>query len=163
MTKAHPRSTCDLCDDHGSKLQILEPVFQSYGGVSAFFGAIETIRCHEDNSRLREMLATRGAGRILVVDGGGSRRRALFGDQLGGKALSNNWAGLVIHGAVRDVQALSSLPIGVLALCAIPIRGERHDQGDVGVEVSFAGVRFVPGAMLYADANGVIVSDSPVH
>lgn len=162
MTTANPRSTCDLCDDFPDSVQVLEPLFHCYGGVNSFHGPITTLRCLDDNGLLREILATPGNKRVLIVDGGGSRRRALFGDQLAGRALSNNWAGVLINGAVRDVAALSGSPIGVFALCAVPMRGGRQGSGEVDVEVRFAGASLKPGAMLYADANGIIVADRPL-
>jgi regulator of ribonuclease activity A len=150
-------TTPDLCDTH-PEVQVAEPLFRGYGGRVAFHGAIATVRCHEDNSRVRELAGTPGQGRVMVVDGGGSLRRALLGDQIAATAARNGWAGFLIHGAVRDVEVLAQLDLGVQALAAHPMKTEKRGLGEVDVPVRFAGVDFHPGHWLYADANGVIVS-----
>ncbi|MFT4257793.1 MAG: ribonuclease E activity regulator RraA [Pseudoxanthomonas sp.] len=154
-----PWTTPDLCDAHPD-VRVAEPPFLDFGGKTAFFGRIVTIRCYEDNSRVREQVALDGRGKVLVIDGGGSLRRALLGDMLAEAAVNNGWAGVLVNGGVRDVQALAALPLGVKALAATPMKTDKRGVGEVDVEVGFAGVRFVPGQWLYADANGVIVSDS---
>lgn len=150
-------TTPDLCDDHPDVL-VVDPVFRSYGGRAAFHGRIVTIHCFEDNSRVRELANTPGEGRVIVVDGGGSVRRALLGDQIAAAAARNGWSGLLIHGAVRDVDALAETDLGVQALASHPMKTDKRGLGDVDVTVTFAGVTFVPGEWLYADRNGVIVS-----
>lgn len=150
-------TTPDLCDTYPD-VQVAEPLFRGYGGRVAFHGAIATVRCHEDNSRVRELAGTPGQGRVMVVDGGGSLRRALLGDQIAATAARNGWAGFLIHGAVRDVEVLAQLDLGVQALAAHPMKTEKRGLGEVDVPVRFAGVDFHPGHWLYADANGVIVS-----
>lgn len=154
----HPSwTTPDLCDAH-PEVQVVEPRFVDFGGATMFCGRIVTVRCLEDNSRVRELVAAEGTGRVLVVDGAGSVRRALLGDMLAEQAVANGWAGLLIHGAVRDVQVLCNLPLGVKALAAAPKKTEKRGLGEVDVPVRFAGVEFTPGHWLYADANGVIVA-----
>ncbi len=150
-------TTPDLCDTH-PEVQVAEPLFRGFGGRVAFHGAIATVRCHEDNSRVRELAGTPGQGRVMVVDGGGSLRRALLGDQIAATAARNGWAGFLIHGAVRDVEVLAQLDLGVQALAAHPMKTEKRGLGEVDVPVRIAGVDFHPGHWLYADANGVIVS-----
>ncbi|MGX5729860.1 ribonuclease E activity regulator RraA [Pseudoxanthomonas beigongshangi] len=154
-------TTPDLCDAHPD-VQVAEPRFRGFGGRVAFHGAIATVRCHEDNSRVRELAGTPGLGRVMVVDGGGSLRRALLGDQIAANATRNGWAGFLIHGAVRDVEVLAQLDLGVQALAAHPMKTDRRGLGELDVPVRFAGVDFHPGHWLYADANGVIVSASPL-
>ncbi|MBT8084621.1 MAG: ribonuclease E activity regulator RraA [Woeseia sp.] len=152
-------SICDLCDEHEDKVQIADPVFLNYGGRTAFGGSIVTIKCHEDNSRVKELVATPGAGKVLIVDGGGSSRRSLLGDQLAAQAATNGWAGFVIYGALRDVEVLADLDIGIKALSAIPLKTVKRGLGDRDVPVRFAGATFTPGAHVYGDLNGLIVSD----
>lgn len=154
-------TTPDLCDAH-PEVQVVEPRFRGFGGRVAFHGAIATVRCHEDNSRVRELAGTPGQGRVMVVDGGGSLRRALLGDQIAANAARNGWAGFLIHGAVRDIEVLAQLDLGVQALAAHPMKTEKRGLGEVDVPVGFAGVDFHPGHWLYADANGVIVSMRPL-
>ena len=155
-------SVCDLCDAHEEQLQVAEPVFRDYGGRLAFSGEIETVKCHEDNSLVKNLVATPGQGRVLVVDGGGSLRRSLLGDQLAAKALHNAWSGIVIYGAIRDIEVISTLEIGVKAINVIPLKTEKRGRGDQGVPVTFAGVTFRPGEYLYADSNGLVVSNHPL-
>lgn len=152
-------TTPDLCDAH-PEVAAAEPLFRDYGGNAAFCGSIVTIRCFEDNSRVRDLVATDGRGKVLVVDGGGSLRRSLLGDMLAEKAVANGWSGVLVHGCVRDVEALAKLPLGVKALASCPLKTEKLGVGEVDVEVAFAGTVFVPGHWLYADGNGVIVAVS---
>jgi len=137
---------------------VADPLFQSYGGRSRFSGRISTIRCREDNSRFRELIVQDGIGRVIVIDGGGSLRRALVGDQLAAIALSNRWQGIVVHGAVRDAEALANLPLGVFAMGLCPMRPANDGAGEQGIIVRFAGISFEPGHYLYADRNGIVVA-----
>lgn len=152
--------TCDLCDDHPDNVSVCEPMFASFGGREAFGGEIVTVKCHEDNSRVKELLATPGQGKVLVVDGGGSLRCALMGDLIGESAVQNGWEGVVIYGCVRDVDALGTLDLGVHAVAAIPLKSVRKGVGETNLPVTFGGVTFRPGHFVYADNNGVIVADS---
>ncbi|HEX7804166.1 MAG TPA: ribonuclease E activity regulator RraA [Pseudoxanthomonas sp.] len=151
-------TTPDLCDNH-PEVAVADPVFRDYGGNPAFCGRIVTIDCFEDNSRVRDLVATDGRGKVLVVQGGGSLRRSLLGDMLAERAVANGWSGLLINGCVRDVEALAKLPLGVKALAAFPVKTEKRGAGEVDVAVTFAGVTFLPGQWLYADGNGVIVAN----
>lgn len=155
-------TTPDLSDAHGASLRVLDPLFTSFGGREAFSGEVVTLSCFEDNSFVKSSAQEPGEGRVLVVDGGGSVRRALLGDQIAERFATHGWSGLVINGAVRDVEILRTLDLGVLALAAIPVRTEKRDLGDLGVPVTFAGITIRPGDHLYADANGVVVSEAPL-
>lgn len=157
-----PHYTADLCDAHEADLHVLEPLFQAYGRVTAFDGPIATVKCYEDNSKVREAVAEPGDGRVLVVDGGGSMRRALLGDNLAEMATRNGWKGLVINGCIRDSAAINELELGVRALGTIPLKTHKRGEGQRDVSVSFAGVTFRPGEHLYADADGVVVAARPL-
>lgn len=154
-------TTPDLCDQHPEVL-VAEPVFRSYGGRVAFAGTAVTVKCFEDNSRVRELAATPGQGRVMVVDGGGSLRRALLGDQIAANAVKNGWSGFLVFGCVRDVDALAALPLGVQALASHPMKTEKRGLGEVDMPVAFAGLSLVPGDWIYADANGVIAAKTPL-
>jgi regulator of ribonuclease activity A len=156
-------TTPDLCDDHPDAVRVLEPQLRTFGGREAFSGPAVTVRCHEDNSRVKDLVGTPGEGRVIVVDGGGSVRKALLGDVLAQKASDNGWAGLVIFGAVRDVEILRTIDLGVQAIAATPLKTEKLGVGDVGLPVTFGGVTTEPGDWVYADANGVVVSSAPIH
>lgn len=148
----------DLCDQHGDALQVADPLFHDFGGKPLFYGQAVTLSCYEDNSLVRELVNRPGQGRVMVIDGGGSLRRALLGDQLAIKATEQGWEGIVIFGAVRDVGTLATLALGVKALAACPVKTEKLGQGELDAVVSFAGVTIHPGDYVYADLNGVLVS-----
>lgn len=156
-------TTPDLCDEHGDDLRVLAPLFSDFGGKEIFSGPVVTVACFEDNSRVKELVSTPGEGRVLVVDGGGSVRKALLGDVLAANAVENGWSGLVINGAARDVEILRTLDLGVRAIAAIPVRTEKRGLGDVDVPVTFAGVTIHPGDHVYADANGIVVASGPLQ
>lgn len=152
--------TADLCDANEGKVAVVAPMFRSFGGRSAFGGAIATLKLFEDNALVRKALETPGNGRVLVVDGGGSMRCALVGDQLGELGVKNGWAGIVVYGCIRDSKALSGMDIGVFALGTHPQKSIKRNTGEAELPVTFGGVTFVPGHYLYADEDGVIVSAS---
>lgn len=151
-------STPDLCDDNPELVRILEPMMVNFGGRESFGGEIVTIKCHEDNSLVKENAGKPGHGKVMVVDGGGSLRRALLGDMIAENAVKNGWEGFIIYGCVRDVDALVSLDLGVQALASIPLKTDKRGIGDLNVDVTFGGITFIAGEYVYADNNGVVVS-----
>ncbi|RMH93364.1 RraA family protein [Lysobacter pythonis] len=154
--------TCDLSDAHGDALRIPLLPWRDYGGRVAFHGTLSTVRAFEDNSRVREAVHEPGAGRVLVVDAGGSLRRSMLGDLLAAKAVENGWAGLVIAGAIRDAAVIATLDLGVKALGTVPRKTERRDQGLRDVPVQIGGATLRPGDWLAADADGIVVADHPL-
>ncbi len=164
LKPATPRfATCDLCDAHESDtsgaFRVLPPGFQDFGHGQPFCGVVATVRCPEDNSMVREAVAQPGLGRVLVVDGGGLLRRALAGGNLAVTAAKNGWAGIVVDGAVRDVAELRAAGVGVRALALMPLRTDKRGEGQRDVPVRVQGVWVRPGDWLYADADGIVVSD----
>jgi len=151
-------ATTDLSDAHADSVEHAAPIFRDFGGKLAFSGPIATLKLFEDNALVRKTLEGPGEGRVLVVDGGGSLRCALFGGNLAELAVRNGWAGVVINGCVRDMAEIGAAQVGVKALAAHPKRSERRGLGDVNVPVRFAGVTFRPGEWLYADQDGIILS-----
>lgn len=151
-------ATTDLCDAYSAELQIADPIFADFGGRLDFAGPISTVKCFEDNSLVRAALEEPGAGRALVVDGGGSDRCALLGDKLARLAIDNGWAGVLVYGCLRDSAEIADMPIAVKALAAHPKKSDKRGQGDRDVPVRFAGVDFTPGAWLYGDADGVVLA-----
>lgn len=154
--------TTDLCDAFGDAVKVAAPILRSFGGASRFHGRIATLKLFEDNGLVRRRLEEAGAGRVLVIDGGGSLRCALVGDQLAALAQTNGWAGLVVHGCIRDTAAIGRLPIGLLALAPHPRKTVKNYTGESDVPVHFAGIDFLPGEWLYADEDGLIVSAAPL-
>jgi regulator of ribonuclease activity A len=160
-------STCDFCDanetDHSGAFRVLPPVFQSFGAEKPFFGSIHTLRCPEDNSRVREAVNSPGLGRVLVIDGGASLRRALVGGNLAVAAAKNGWAGIVVDGCVRDVTELRESGIAIRALRLMPLRTEKRGEGQAGEVVSIHGVAVREGDWLYADEDGIVVANRALH
>ena len=152
-------STCDLYDTLGADARVLPPLFQDFGGRPRFAGVLATVRCFEDNSRVKEILATPGSGKVLVVDGGGSQRCALMGDLIAKSAVEHGWEGVVIYGCIRDRVALRKLSLGVKALAATPRKSERRGEGQIQLPIEIAGVACRPGDRLVADEDGVIILD----
>ena len=150
--------TADLCDSFPDRVAVARAVLRDFGGARSFHGAIATVQCFEDNSLVRKTLESDGRGRVLVVDGGGSMRRALLGDQLAELAIRNHWSGVVINGCIRDSAVIGTLPLGVKALGTHPLKSEKKDRGKVNLPVYFAEIEFTPGAWLYADEDGVVVA-----
>ncbi|MFD1545815.1 ribonuclease E activity regulator RraA [Nonomuraea guangzhouensis] len=150
--------TADLYDEHGDRLDSCDLQLRQYGGRHAFSGPIVTVRCHQDNVLLKSALSEPGAGRVLVVDGGGSLHTALMGDIIAGLAVSNGWSGVVINGAVRDVAALRELDLGVKALGSNPRKSDKQGTGERDVPVTFGNVTFRPGADLFSDDDGILVT-----
>lgn len=159
--------TTDLLDNNEAliqqeQLRILAPMFQRYGGKTAFSGQIVTLKLFEDNSLVRAVLGESGTGKVLVIDGGGSMRCALLGDQLAEMAVKNGWEGVVVYGCIRDSAAINALPLGVRALNTHPLKTVKKNIGERDVNVTFGGVTLKPGEWLCADDDGVIVSTTPL-
>lgn len=156
-------STPDLCDAHPERVRVLEPMLRNYGGRSAFGGEVSTVKCYDDNSFIKQRLGEPGAGRVLVVDGGGSMRRALMGGDVAAMAVANGWAGVILYGCVRDVDELRELDLGVQALGTIPLKTKKRNIGEFDASLTFGGVTFHSGDWVYADDNGVIVADGELR
>lgn len=155
-------NTSELCDLFADSVDVVDPIFDSYGGRFSFGGEITTIKCFEDRGLIDRVLAQNGEGKVLLIDGGGSTRRALIDSTSAQMAIDNEWEGIVCWGSVREVDALADLDIGILATAAIPVNAESDSTGDVDVPVNFGGVTFLPEDHLYADSTGVILSPEPL-
>ncbi|WP_336652175.1 MULTISPECIES: ribonuclease E activity regulator RraA [unclassified Leucobacter] len=150
-------STADLYDERGDELRSVSLQFQNIGGLSGFTGPVRTVRCFQDNARLKALLSSPGEGAVLVIDGGGSLETALVGDVIGSLAVDNGWAGLIVHGAIRDRVALGTLPLGVKALGSNPAKSTKTGEGETDVPVEIGGVVFQPGATVWCDEDGILV------
>ena len=151
-------TTPDLYDAHEQDVRVAEPLFRNYGGAACFHGPIATVRVFEDNSLVRAALEEPGQGRVLIVDGGGSLRCALVGDQLAVLGHKNGWAGVIVHGCIRDSTEIKRIDIGVKALNTNPRKSVKKGAGERNVPVTFAAATFVPGEHVYADADGILIS-----
>ena len=158
-------STCDLCDAHKNdstgSFRVLPPVFKNFGKHTKFCGEVVTVKCFEDNSLVKAGVASVGQGRVLVVDGSASLRRALLGGNLAAAAVKNNWAGVVIDGCVRDVAELAQCAVGIRALAVMPLPTDKRGEGQAGVAVQIQGIWVRPGEWLYADEDGMVVMPAP--
>ena len=152
--------TADLYDKYENSLSICEPLFSDYGGQITFSGKVRTLKCFEDNSLVRDMLGETVDGDVLVVDAGGSRRCAMLGDMLAQMGVDNGWSGVIMNGCIRDAEDIATMPLGVKALATHPAKSKKQGVGERDIAVSFAGVNFVPGHYLYADRDGIVVSDT---
>lgn len=150
--------TTDLSDNHPEKVTAADSIFRDFGGRKMFHGEIVTLKIFEDNSFVRKTLEQNGEGKVLVIDGGGSKRCALLGDQLGELAVKNKWNGILIYGCLRDSEALGQLDLGIKALGTHPFKTQKRNEGQENIPVIFAGTTFTPGAFLYADEDGVLVT-----
>ena len=153
------KSTPDLCDQYPELVRVLDPIFFNYGGRESFSGPVLTVKCFEDNSVVKQLVGTPGNGRVLVVDAGGSMRRACLGDMLAEQASVNGWAGVIIYGCIRDVDEIMVTDIGVQALGTHPMKTDKKGIGEQGIDITFAGVTFTSDDHVYADNNGIIVSN----
>jgi len=168
-------ATCDFCDayknDSSGDFRVLPPVFKDFGMHTKFFGVVETVKCYEDNTRVKAAVDSAGwadtphgrVGKVLVVDGGGSLRKALLGGNLGAAAARNGWAGVVIYGCVRDTAELAGHTVGIRALAPMPMPTEKRSEGQSQVAVQIQGVWVRPGDWLYADEDGMVVFNQPLH
>jgi regulator of ribonuclease activity A len=159
-------STCDLCDAHkgdaSGAFRVLPPVWRDFGASARFAGQVSTVKCFEDNSLVRAALEEPGRRRVLVVDGGGSLRRALVGGNLAAAAMRNGWSGIVVHGCVRDAAELAAAEVGIRALALMPLPPEKRNTGERDVPVQIEGVWIRPGDWLYADEDGMVVMVEPI-
>ncbi len=156
-------ATADLMDRADAGLQSCTTQFHQYGARRAFHGPVRTLRTREDNAQVRSLLSTPGLGAVLVVDGGGSLRTALLGDQLAALGAANGWSGVILHGAVRDVTALARIELGIKALGSNPRKSAKLATGAMDVPVTFGDTTFRPGDWVYSDDDGIVVSERKLH
>lgn len=155
--------TSELCDIYLDQVDVVEPIFSSFGSINTFYGKVTTVKCFENNGLIEEILGEDGTGRVLVVDGGGAVRRALIDADLAQLAADNHWEGIVVFGAVRQIADLENIDVGIQALAPIPVGADELTQGESDVPVNFGGVTFFPEDYIYADLTGIILSQEPLE
>ena len=148
----------DLFDEHANELSLAKPIFNDYGGKKIFFGEIVTVSCYNDNSKVKELVATDGTNKVMVVDGKASITSALLGDMLAEQAVKNGWQAIVINGCIRDAGTIATLALGVKALGCCPIKTEKLGKGEINNIINFAALSFIPGQYIYGDSNGLAIS-----
>lgn len=153
-----PPSTADLYDRFGEDLRVCAPLYRDFGGRIAFAGTAVTVKCFEDNSRIKEALDEPGAGRVLVADCGGSLRCAMLGDMIAERAVAQGWAGVILDGCVRDVLRLAELDLGIKAIAATPRKSNRRGEGQRDIPVQIGGVLVHPGDAVRCDRDGIVVA-----
>ena len=156
-------NTSLLCDIYAETIDVVDPLLTNFGGRGSFAGEVVTIKCFESVGLIYKALEENGAGKVLLIDGGGSLRRALINANIAELAVENDWEGLVVNGCVREVDALEELDIGIQAITAIPVGAEDNEVGEINIPVNFAGVSFLPEDILYADSTGIIISPEPLE
>ncbi|CDF98754.1 ribonuclease E activity regulator RraA [Avibacterium paragallinarum] len=154
--------TSTLCDIYLDQVDVVEPIFSNFGGLTSFHGKVTTVKCFENNGLIAEILEENGEGRVLLVDGGGAVRQALLDAELAQLAADNGWEGIIVYGAVRQIQQLENIDIGIQALAPIPVGANSDTQGEVDIPVNFGGVTFFPEDYVYADLTGIILSQEPL-
>lgn len=155
--------TSELCDIYLDQVDVVDPIFSSFGGKNSFMGKVTTVKCFENNGLIAELLEEDGSGRVLVIDGGGAVRRALIDAELAQLAADNNWEGIIVYGAIRQLAELENIDIGIHALAPIPVGAGEDNHGESDVPVNFAGVTFFPEDYIYADLSGIILSQEALE
>lgn len=155
-------NTSELCNLYADLIDVVDPIFCNYGGRSSFGGQVITIKCFENNGLIHQVLANNGQGKVLVIDGGGSTRRALIDINIAETAVENGWEGIVCYGSVRDVDTLEELDLGIQGLVSIPVGASDQDTGESDLAINFAGVTFLPEDHIYIDNTGIILSPEPL-
>ena len=156
-------NTSALCDIYSEQVDVVEPMFSNFGGSASFAGQLTTVKCFEDNGIIRSILEEDGEGRVLLIDGGGSLRRALIDAEIAALAEDNNWEGIIVYGCVREVDELEDMSIGIQALASIPVSAVNQNIGEIDVPVNFGGVTFLPEDYLYADNTGILISQEALN
>lgn len=151
-------NTSELCDIYADMVDVVEPMFMNFGGKSSFGGQITTIKCFEHLGLITEMVQQPGIGRVLLIDGGGSLRRALIDSDIAQMAFENDWEGIIVYGCIREVDLLEDINIGIQSLASMPAGADDSKSGEVDVAVNFGGVTFLPDDHVYADSTGIILS-----
>ncbi|MGB5820626.1 MAG: ribonuclease E activity regulator RraA [Saonia sp.] len=152
--------TAELWDRYGDFLSCADPIFRTFGRKKAFYGKITTLKLFEDNSLVRKQLEFNGKGKVLVVDGGGSLRCALVGDQLAELAIGNGWEGIIVNGCIRDSALIDQMEVGIRAINTCPVKSNKRNSGELDVPIKFAGIEFKPDHYTYVDVDGVLLSEN---
>lgn len=155
-------NTSQLCDIYADLIDVIDPIFSNYGGRHSFGGKVVTIKCFEGTGLIQKIVATEGTGKVLVIDGGGSTRRALIDINIAEIAAENGWEGIICYGSVRDVDAIEEIELGIQGLVSIPVGANDNEFGEVDVAINFGGVTILPDDHIYADNTGIILSADPL-
>ena len=154
-------NTPDLSDKYPDKDFLLD--FQCFSRIKSIHGQISTVFCPDDNSFVREMLSENGHQKIMFIDGAKSKNVALLGDNLATLAIENNWSGIIVNGRIRDAEIISKLDVAIFALGTCPRKSSKKNQGKKNIELSIDGLTIKPGDWVYADINGILISDSELE
>jgi regulator of ribonuclease activity A len=154
--------TSQLCDIYADLIDVVDPIFSNYGGRHSFGGQVVTIKCFEGIGLIKEIILTDGKSKVLVIDGGGSTRRALIDLNIAETAASNGWEGIICYGSVRDVDAIEEIDIGIQGIASIPVGANDNDFGESDIAINFGGVTILPDDHIYADNTGIILSADPL-
>lgn len=156
-------NTSQLCDTYADLIDVIDPIFSNYGGRHSFGGKVVTIKCFEGTGLIQEMVTTNGVGKVLVIDGGGSTRRALIDINIAETAANNGWEGIICYGSVRDVDAIEEIALGIQGLVSIPVGANDNEFGESDIAINFGGVTILPDDHIYADNTGIVLSADPLN
>lgn len=155
-------NTSELCDLFADSIDVVEPIFISFGGRDSYGGVVNTVKCFEDKGIIEQLIQQPGEGKVLLIDGGGSLRRALIDSNIAQTATDNGWEGIICYGCVREVDQLEDIDIGIHAIGAIPVGADAEETGTTDCAVNFGGVTFLPDDHIYADTTGIVLSPEPL-
>jgi len=155
-------NTSQLCDTYADLIDVIDPIFSNYGGRNSFGGKVVTIKCFEGTGLIQKIIASDGIGKVLVIDGGGSTRRALIDINIAELAAENGWEGIICYGSVRDVDSIEEIEVGIQGLVSIPVGANDNEFGESDVAINFGGVTILPDDYIYADNTGIILSADPL-
>jgi regulator of ribonuclease activity A len=151
--------TADLWDAHSDELTLLNISLNSYGKTEKFHGTVVTLKVYEDNSLVKKELQTNGKGKVLVVDGGGSKRCALMGDNLAQLVIDNQWSGVIVYGCIRDSLQINRMDVGIKAVGTCPIKSNKRNEGIKGQDLIIEGTRIQNDDYIYVDSDGILISN----
>ena len=110
-----------------------------------------------DNQGIHRALQAARPGDVIVVAGGGDESRALLGELIGERAITLGLAGFVLDGAARDAEALGEIGMPVFARAVTPAGPYKNGPSGLGTPIAFGGVPVMPGDVIVADSDGVVV------
>jgi 4-hydroxy-4-methyl-2-oxoglutarate aldolase len=158
-----PLPTAELADAAGVPIAMHSRIRPVWRGAR-LAGPAFTVRTPPgEHPAVRAAAEQAPAGAVIVVDGGGELDRALWGDKLSALGLDSGVAGLVVDGAVRDVDGIEALGFPVFAAGVVPTPPRRDVDGEVGVAIRCGGLDVRPGDVVYGDSDGVVVVPAELH
>jgi len=118
-----------------------------------------------DNMMFHRAMDLAQPGDVLVVDGGGCIERSLAGEIMFTYAQKKGLAGIVVNGAVRDLDGIMKLDIPIYAKAITPQGPYKNGPGEINVPVCCGGLVVMPGDIIVGDMDGIVAirkDDAPL-